>query len=287
MKNRIGIYYAYWEKNWDADFLPYVSKVKSLGFDTLEVNAGTLHRMTKSELSTLGAVAEDADIGLTSCVGLTANLDPASPEKEIRQAGVEFLKGIIDKVHLAGIDRVSGIIYGAWPGALPFGADKQGYTDRSVESLREAAKKAEDFEVTLNVEVVNRFEQFIMNTAQEAVYYIERVSSPRVKMLLDTFHINIEERDFEGPIKCAGKHLGHFHIGENDRRPPGTGKLPWKEIFDSLKEIGFQGDIVMEPFVVPGGEVGRDIRVYRDLRGEKSIDQQASEAAAFVKSFVK
>ena len=233
MNNRVGIYYAYWERNWDADFLPYVSKVKKLGFDTLEVNAGTLHGMAEKDLDTLGKAAKDEGIGLTSCVGLTANLDPASPEKETRRAGVNFLKDIIDKVHVAGIDRISGIIYGAWPGTLPFGEDKQGYVDRSVESLKEVAKKAEDAEVTLNVEVVNR-----------------------------------------------------FHLGENDRRPPGVGNLPWKDIFSSLKKIGFQGDIVMEPFLVPGGEVGRDIRVFRDLRGDKDMDQQAAEAAAFVKSFL-
>lgn len=286
MNNRVGIYYAYWERNWDADFLPYVSKVKKLGFDTLEVNAGTLHGMAEKDLATLGRAATDAGIGLTSCVGLTADLDPASPETQTRQAGVDFLKGIIDKVHIAGIDRISGIIYGAWPGTLPFGEEKQGYVDRSVESLKEVAKKAEDAEVTLNVEVVNRFEQFIMNTAAEAVAYLERVDSPRIKMLLDTFHINIEEKSFADAIETAGSHLGHFHIGENDRRPPGVGNLPWKEIFGSLETIGFQGDIVMEPFLVPGGEVGRDIRVFRDLRGDKDMDEQAAEAAAFVNSFL-
>jgi D-psicose/D-tagatose/L-ribulose 3-epimerase len=286
VKNRVGIYYAYWEHDWDVDFLPYITKVKKLGFDTLEVNAGTLQQLSIGDLEKLRNEAERQEIGLTSCVGLNESVDPSSPNGAVRKAAVTFLKEIVTNVKRAGIDRISGIIYGAWPATLPFGDDKQSYVDRSIESMKEVAKLAEDVEVTLNVEVVNRFEQFIMNTATEAATYLERVNSPRVKMLLDTFHINIEEVSFPAAITKAGSHLGHFHIGENNRLPPGQGKLPWKEIFGTLGEIGFQGDIVMEPFLMPGGEIGRDIRVFRDLTGNETLDEQAAAAAQFVKSFL-
>ena len=101
-------------------------------------------------------------------------------------------------------------------------------------SMREAVKTAEDRGVYFNVEVVNRFEQYIMNTAKEAVDYVQRVASPHCRILLDTFHLNIEEDNIGQAIVDAGKHLGHFHIGETNRRAPGRGRMPWDEIFTAL-----------------------------------------------------
>ena len=88
---------------------------------------------------------------------------------------------------------------------------------------------------------------------------------PGVYIMLDSFHMNIEEDSFREAILTAGSKLGHFHIGEANRKVPGSGRLPWKEMADALKEIGYDGTIVMEPFVRPGGRVGSDIKVWRDL----------------------
>jgi D-psicose/D-tagatose/L-ribulose 3-epimerase len=95
--------------------------------------------------------------------------------------------------------------------------------------------------------------------------------------------MNIEEDSFAEAIRTAGNHLGHLHIGETNRRAPGRGKIPWDEVFGTTKEIGFEGSIVMEPFLMKGGEVGRDISVYRDLKGDLDLDEEARRACAFVK----
>jgi D-psicose/D-tagatose/L-ribulose 3-epimerase len=130
---------------------------------------------------------------------------------------------------------------------------------------------------------VNRFEQYMLNTAAEAVRYVKEVGSPNCTVLLDTFHMNIEEDGFAEAIRTAGKHLGHLHIGETNRRAPGRGKMPWGEIFGALKAIKFKGSVVMEPFLMPGGEVGRDIKVYRDLRDGLNLDREAKRACKFVR----
>ncbi len=283
MNNKIGIYYAYWEQNWDADFFPYVEKVARIGFDVLEVNAGTISTMGSDERRRLGAAASDHGLELTLCIGLTADRDPSAADVAVRRRGVEFLKKTIGSMKEVGATQLSGIIYGQWPATLPPGEDKEDYVERSVASMKEAAEAAEDEGVFLNVEVVNRFEQFIMNTSEEAVSYVNAVGSPNVRILLDTFHLNIEEDHIGDAIRKAEGHLGHFHIGENNRRPPGNGHMPWDEIADALKEIHYSAHVVMEPFLVPGGEVGRDIRVFRDLRGAKSLDEQAAEALHFMR----
>lgn len=281
--NPIGIYYAYWTQNWDADFVPFVAKVKSLGFDVLEVNAGTVTRMNSSERDRLKKAAFEAGVELSYCIGLPHEFDVASPDSATRKRGVQFLKDMVRMLKYMGNRQIGGIIYGSWPGKLPPGADKRSYVDRSVESLREVSKVAEDCEAILNVEVVNRFEQFILNTAEEAVNYVDRVDSPNCRILLDTFHLNIEEDSFCNAIHRAGKYLGHFHIGETNRRAPGRGRMPWDEIFKALREVNYSGIISMEPFLMPGGEVGRDISVYRDLRDGLELDAEATRALEFIR----
>jgi len=281
--NPIGIYYAYWTQNWDADFVPYIHKARALGFDILEVNAGTVTRMDERQRRRLREAADEAGIELTYCIGLTPEFDIASEDTAIRRAGVGFLQDMARMAHSMGSTIIGGIIYSSWPGKLPAGTDKRSARERSVASMREAVKVAEDYGAVLHVEVVNRFEQYLLNTAAEAVDYVEQVDSPHCRILLDSFHLNIEEDDLRGAIRTAGRYLGHFHIGETNRRPPGRGRMPWDEIFGGLAEIGYDGAISMEPFLMQGGEVGRDISVFRDLREGADLDEEARTALNFVR----
>lgn len=281
--NKVGIYYAYWTHHWDADFVPFVAKVKRLGFDILEVNSGTVTHMSNRERDRLKRAAERAGIELTYCIGLTSDYDLASPEAAVRKAGVAFLRQNAAMLRYMGHQQLGGIIYGSWPGKLPDGADKRAYLDRSVRSMKEVMKEVEDCGVFFNVEVVNRFEQFLLNTAQEAVAYVDRVGSRHCRVLLDSFHLNIEEDDIGQAIVATRGKLGHFHIGETNRRAPGRGRMPWDEIFGALKQINYAGAITMEPFLRPGGEVGRDISVYRDLREGLNLDREAKRALRFVR----
>ncbi len=287
MTNKVGIYYAYWEHNWDADFVPYLSRVKRLGFDVLEINAGTLAGLSGSERKRLHAASAETGVPMSCCIGLPPTSDLASSDSAVRRAGVAHLGRIADAMAECGIDRLTGIIYSCWPAAHEGRhATKQQALDWSVAAMKEAIRKAEDLGLTYNVEVVNRFEQFLLNTAEEAVGYVQRVESPNLKILLDTYHMNIEEDSFEAAITTAGSLLGHLHTGESNRKPPGRGHIPWKEVGAALKKIGFNGWVVMEPFLLPGGEIGRDIRVNRELMPQVDLDEEARRACAFTREFL-
>jgi len=286
--NKVGIYYAYWTHDWDADFVPYIYKVKKLGFDVLEINAGTIVTLGADEKKRLKDAAAETGINMSCCIGLPSSSDLASSDITVRQAGINHLHHIGDAMVECGIDRLSGIIYSNWPGSFEDrGVTKQQAWDWSVASMKEAIKKAEDLDLIYNVEVVNRFEQFLMNTVAEGVAYVKEVGSPHLKILLDTFHMNIEEDTIGGAIETAGECLGHLHTGESNRKPPGYGHIPWDEIGASLKKINFRGWVVMEPFLMPGGEVGRDIRVYRDLMPDADLDEEARKACVFTRAFLK
>ena len=287
MNNKVGIYYAYWTHDWDADFVPYLRKVKHLGFDVLEVNAGTIANMTPDARRRLRHASLETGIPMSCCIGLPPSSDLASPDPKTRAAGVAHLARIADAMLDCGIDRLTGIIYSCWPGTLEGrSAGKQQAWSWSVASMKEAVKKAEDNGLTYNVEVVNRFEQFILNTAAEAVSYVKDVGSRNLRILLDTYHMNIEEESIASALQTAGNLLGHLHIGENNRTPPGLGHIPWKEIGITLKKIDYQGWVVMEPFLKPGGEVGRDIRVHRELMPGADLDEEARRACAFTRGFL-
>src|SRR5262245_45809205 len=119
--NRIGIYYAYWTHDWDADFHPFVDKVAALGFDLLEVNGGTVGRMTPEERRRLKQHADDAGIGLSFCIGLPPAYDIAAEDRAVRERGIGFLKQMAAAIGEMGGGTLSGIIYSSWPANLPSG----------------------------------------------------------------------------------------------------------------------------------------------------------------------
>ena len=282
--NPIGMHYGYWTQYWGSEPLQFVKRAKKCGFDILEVNAPKVARMSDAERDVLKGAIADAGLSLTYSIGMTADMDLVSEDTATRQKGIAFLQQVARAMKHMGGTVLAGINYSSWPRKLLPDEDKQILTDRAIEGVREAIKAAEDNDVIFCVEVVNRFEQFIMNTAAEGIAFAERVGSPNCKILLDTFHMNIEEDSLRGSIVEAGNWLGHFHLGETNRRPPGRGRIPWPEIFGALREINYQGAVVMEPFLLPGGEVGRDISVYRDLLGSADLDEEATRSVQFVRS---
>ncbi len=282
---KIGIYYAYWATEWDVNFLPFVSKVKKLGFDQLEINGGTLVNMSGDEKKRLKDEAEKHQIKLSFGIGLTPNNDVSSTNENIRQAGIVFMKNMISAVNEMDGEMIGGTVHSCWPSTLPNGAtDKSIYLHQSIKSMKELVKVAEDKNVILNVEVINRFEQFLLNTCEEAVNYVEEIDNPYCGILLDTFHMNIEEDSIGNAIIKAGTHLKSMHIGETNRKPPGLGRMPWGEIKNALDKINYSGSLVMEPFVNPGGKVGRDIGVWRELMPGADLDLEAAKAVKFTRN---
>ena len=113
---------------------------------------------------------------------------------------------------------------------------------------------------------------------------LDEVGSPNLKMMLDTYHMNIEEDSLGRAIVRAGDQLGTFHIGENNRRPPGRGHIPWDEVVAALREIDFDRDTVMEPIVHMGGGVGNLLALWRDMTDGRDLDEAAREGLEFYRA---
>jgi len=193
---------------------------------------------------------------------------------------------MLAKLKLMNITQVGGGLYSYWPVDYSKPVDKNGDWKRSVKNVTEVAKIAADCGVVLGMEVLNRFEGYLLNTCEEALQFVNEVNQPNVKIMLDTFHMNIEEDNIAGAIRMAGDKLGHLHLGEQNRKVPGKGSLPWNEIGLALRDINYQGAAVMEPFVKKGGTIGSDIKIWRNLlpdTSEEILDRDAKASLEFVK----
>lgn len=244
---KVGIFYAYWFNEWEADFLPLIKKVKDLGFDQLEINGIALVDMPQKDRQALVDEANKYDITLSYGLGLVAKYDVSSLDEEIRLNGVEFMSSMIKAIGSMGGGTLCGSVYTTWPKQLPKGTNRIDYYNQSIKSMKVLAPLAEKENVILLCEVLNRFEQFILNNCDQALEYVREIDSPSCKILLDTFHMNIEEDSIPGAIIKAGKYLGGLHLGENNRRPAGLGNMPWKDIRIALDTIDYQGSLVEEP----------------------------------------
>ena len=287
--NKLGIFMNFWEKNWDADHAKYIKKAANIGFDVLEFQAQPLLEMSDDKLRDLKKMADEVGIELTYSLGLDPAYDVSSPDEKIRLGGVDYLKRIVEQIGKMDGTLLSGVSYAGWGSPSYVMNDKTPLLENSLKSMREIIRAAENNNVTYCVEAVNRFEGCLINTAQEALDYVAQVDSKNIGVLLDTYHMNIEENKIGDAIRLVGDKLTSFHTGENNRTAPGRGHLDWDEIFSALKDINYKNRIVCEPFVIQGGEVGRDIKVFRDLIAEPTevkIDAEAKYILDFEKAML-
>lgn len=286
--NKLGIFVNFWEKSWTIDYKRYIDKVQKLGYDILEFQAQPLLEMTNEECRAIKKYADERGIKLSYSLGLNPKYDVANPDKAVRDGGVEYLSNIVRKIAVMEGELFSGVTYAGWgvPDYFVDDMEKEALFCRSVESMKQVMKVAEKEGVTVCCEAVNRFESPLVNTAAEAIKYADLVDSKNIGIHLDTYHMNIEENNIGDAIRLVGKRLRHFHTGENNRNVPGRGHLDWDEIFKALKDIDYKNDIVSEPFLMMGDEVGYDIRVWRPIL-ENPTEERLDNEAKFLLDFTK
>lgn len=286
--NKLGVFVNFWQNKWGVDYRKYIKKIAKLGGDVLEFQAQPLLDIDNLELREIKKYADDVGIEMTYSIGLNKQYDIASRNVEVRELGIKYLSNIIKKIGVMGGKIFSGVCYCGWgiPDHYVERSDKEEMYIHSAESMNRVLDVAENEGVTICVEAVNRFESALLNTAEEVMRYLDMVGRKNLGVLLDTYHMNIEENNIGNAIRLVGSKLKHFHTGENNRNIPGRGHLNWNEIFGALKEIGYQGRIVSEPFLIMGDEVGYDIRVWRPLLenpSEKLLDSAVKELLDFTR----
>jgi len=195
---------------------------------------------------------------------------------------MDFLKRCVDMSAELGAALLTGALYAPFGMGCAAAGRTMEQRKRSVESLCELSAWALRSGLAIGLEPLNRYEHYFVNTAAEAAALIRETGAGNLKVHLDTYHMNIEEKSFHGAVLAAGSLLGHVHAAENDRGTPGTGLVDWDGLFRGLAETGYAGRMVVETFFGPVPDIADFSRVWRPLA--RDPDSFCREGVAFLRA---
>lgn len=258
---KVGINVLLWTAAADDSHKALLDQIKQWGYDGFEL---PMFDPDCSPWNDLGKHADDLGLERTAVTIVQPEANPVSEDASVRQAGLDHLKRCIDQCVKGGMTALVGPLYspcGHLVGRPPSDEELR----YAAEVLSDAADHADSANIDLAVEPLNRFETYVLNSMSDAVRLVETINKPRLGVLFDSFHANIEEKQIDQAIKVGGKHIRHVHISENDRSTPGAGHVPWQEVFASLKGIGYDGWLTIEAFGRALPEVAAATCIWRPM----------------------
>lgn len=263
MTNPIGVHALVWVGGTDpAAVREAVARTAAAGYDLLELS---LHDAVNLDAAAARVELEAAGLGVACSRGLAFDADISSTDPAVVERGVALLAGSLVTTRELGGTHLTGALYSALGKyAAPLTA---GGRANVVRILRELAVEAAGHGMTLGLEICNRYETNVINTAHDALLLADDIGQDNVTIHLDTYHMNIEEDNLVRPVREVGDRLGYVHIGENHRGYLGSGHLDFGAFFHALADIGYAGPITFESFssavVSPG--LSSDLAVWRNL----------------------
>lgn len=284
MKIQLGVDTFIWSEVFSRDDLWIIPKAKELGFSPLDIAVAHPETFPLEDVKRLAAEHE-MDIVTTTTLNKHTNL--ISPDPDIRAAGVRSLMTMVDINRELGAKILGGVNYAGW-GCLSGKPRTEQEWEWSVTAMREIAQYARDnADMVIAVEPVNRFETHFLNIAEDAVRYCRDVGVSNMRVHLDCFHMIREETSFRGAVETCGKeYLGYVHVCESNRGIPGTGLVPWKEFFQAITDIGYDGPLVIESFDPGFEELNRECAIWRTfaesgealaVQGKRNLEAIAAE----------
>ena len=239
-----------------------LDQIKALGFDSVEVPIFDTADLAPFER--LGNRLKSLGLGATAVTVMGPEANPISADPKIRDAAVAHLDRVMECGQAFGCEILCGPTHsaiGVFSGEGPT-EDEFKY---GVESLQRAAENAQARNIRIAIEYLNRFEIYFLTTAAQASHFVKAVNHPYCKMMYDSFHAHIEEKNQAAAIATCAAETIHVHVSENDRGIPGTGQVHWDEFFAGLKQSQYDGYLTIEAFGRALPALAAATRVWRDL----------------------
>ena len=255
---KIAVHLSMLCETWLDDVTRHFAELAQSGFDGVELS---LYRADPAQLEKTAGRLRDFGLALSFGAGLSPEADISSPDPETRKAGIAYLNRCIEDAARFCAEHLNGVLYAPWFSFCP-PPEREARRERSAGSLRQIGERAEALGVKLNLEVLNRFECDFMNTLAQGEAFLHRIGSPSVRLLADTFHMNIEENDIPEAVDMCFPSIGALHVCENHRGAPGTGHIPWRRLLTVLHRRGYSGWLTIESFVQSGTEVGEALKIH-------------------------
>lgn len=280
---RFGVNTWVWVSPLTTDELKNLApRVKSMGFDWIEC---PLEGLGDLDYSAGRQIISDLDLGVSTCAAMGPDRDLIHEDSAIQQNGIAYIRGCIEATQALGATNLVGPIYSAVGRVWQQSADERARDlDTLVKNLRLLAAYAGDHGVVLGIEPLNRFETSFINLAAQAIEVVNRVDHPACKIMLDTFHMNIEEKSLGDAIRATGSRLCHLHSCENDRGAPGSGNVTWDAVAQALRDIHYDGPVVIESFTNKVKTIARAAAIWRPF--EVSQDALAQNGVNFLKKLL-
>ena len=240
---KIGFNMLLWTTNLVEEEFHLLEKIKKVGYDGVEIPIfGGEEKV--DHFKNIGKVLKDNELQCTSVTVIPdESRSPISDEESVRSNSLEYLKWAMDCSHALGSEILGGPYHqplGVFSGEPPTQKEKE----NAAKVHQQAADYAQNLNLKLSIEPLNRFECYFLNIAQDASDYVDMVGKENFGYLYDTFHANIEEKDPVGVIAKTVKNINHIHISENDRGTPGKGNVPWKETFEAIKNTDYDLSLI-------------------------------------------
>lgn len=277
---KYGMNLLLWTDCLGESILPVLEMLKEMGYDGVEV---PMFNLDPDFYAAWGKRLDSFGLERTVVTVRGPEENCISSDSAIRTAGVNANKLAIDCCKALGAGLLAGPYHsalGEFSGAGP----TEDEWNWGVESMQVVSEHAQANDVTLALEPLNRFECYLINSAEDAVKFVEAVDNPICQILYDTFHSNIEEKNISEAICTCAKHTGHVHISENDRSTPGQGNVRWAETFDTISETGYDGWMTVEAFGMAMPQLAAATKIWRKLF--QSEEQLSRDALNFMKSEV-
>ena len=261
--NPLGIHALVWAGDLEpASIESAARQTQASGYDFLELS---LHDTTHLDVAHARATLAEQGLGVACSRGLSFDADISSDDPAVVARGEVLLRDSVEVAAALGARNLCGALYSAL-GKYAGPVTEKGYAN-AIAVLKEVAVEAERHGLGLGIEVVNRYETHVLNTAAQALRFIDAIGADNVYVHLDTYHMNIEESDLVQPVLDCGDRLGYVHIGENHRGYLGAGAIDFGSFFHALRRIDYRGGITFESFssavVMPG--LCSDLAVWRNL----------------------
>jgi len=266
----------------DDDVEELVPHVTGAGFDWIEF---PLENIGGFNYGMAGALAREYGLGVSTCAAMGPDRDLIHPDPEIQANGKAYIRQCIEATQALGATNLVGPIYSAvgrtWQQSPE---DRAADLDVLVGHLSELSEYAGEHGVVMGIEPLNRFETSFINLAEQVIEVVDRVDHPSCQIMLDTFHMNIEEKSVGHAIRAAGPRLVHLHACENDRGAPGSGNVDWEGVALALGQINYQGPVVIESFTAKVKTIARAAAIWRALAD--SQDDLAQDGLAFLRGLL-
>lgn len=268
-----------WVSPFSTDTLDLIDKVACMGFDFIEI---CVEDPETIDTSRIRERLDHAGIRATVCGAFGPDRDLSGDDPGTRANALGYLKRCITIAAELGADRVLGPMYSAVGRTrLAEPEERRAQRELAADGIRQAADIAADHGVQLGVEPLNRFETDMINTVEQGLELVEQVGRENVGLLLDTFHMNIEEKNIPGAIRRASGRIVEFHACSSDRGTPGEDHLPWADIASALRDARFSGPVVIEAFTPRIREIARAVSIWRPLA--ESENRLAADGLAHLK----